>query len=94
MTGCSTAAFSRVRHKRDRDDLGRATRQAGESRANAAIFRARAADARAEKNLGATIAEKYPELYDREVTARRAHQQAQRVKQAAQIAVRISRGRQ
>jgi conjugative relaxase-like TrwC/TraI family protein len=70
--------------KRDRDDVGRATRQAGESRANAALFRAQAADARAEKALRATIAEKHPELYDREVTARRAYQQTQQAKQAAQ----------
>ncbi|WP_119580652.1 MobF family relaxase [Streptomyces europaeiscabiei] len=70
--------------KRDRDDVGRATRQAGEFRGYAASHRAQAADARAEKAMRATIAEKYPELYDREATARRAHQQAQQTKQDAQ----------
>ncbi|MDQ0689007.1 conjugative relaxase-like TrwC/TraI family protein [Streptomyces achromogenes] len=70
--------------KRDRDDVGRATRQAGEFRGHAASNRAQAADARAEKALRATIAEKFPELYDREATARRAHQHAQQAKQAAQ----------
>ncbi|MFJ2568223.1 MobF family relaxase [Streptomyces sp. NPDC087568] len=70
--------------KRDRDDVGRATRQAGEFRAYAAGHRAQAADARAEKALRTTIAEKHPELYDREVTARRAYQQAQQTKRAVQ----------
>ncbi|MFE1288624.1 MobF family relaxase [Streptomyces sp. NPDC058751] len=67
--------------KRDRDDVGRAIRKAGEFRGYAASHRRQAADARAEKALRATIAEKHPELYDREATARRAHQQT---KQAAQ----------
>ncbi|MGP3737506.1 hypothetical protein ACTWJ9_30760 (plasmid) [Streptomyces sp. GDS52] len=71
--------------KRDRDDIGRATRQAGEFRGYAAGHRAQAADARAEKALRATIAEKFPELYDREVTSRRAHQQAQQAKRAKQV---------
>ncbi|MGR6968336.1 hypothetical protein ACU639_01800 [Streptomyces cynarae] len=62
--------------KRDRYDVGRATRQAGEFRANTAIFRTQAAEARAEKALRATIVQKFPELYDREVTARRAYQHA------------------
>ncbi|MGW3028052.1 hypothetical protein [Streptomyces sp. NPDC001221] len=70
--------------KRDRDDVGRATRKAGEFRGYAASHRAQAADARAEKALRATIAHKFPELYDREVTGRRALQQAQQAKQAAQ----------
>ncbi|NWF28006.1 relaxase domain-containing protein [Streptomyces sp. PKU-EA00015] len=70
--------------KRDRDDVGRATQKAGEFREHAASHRAQAADARAEKALRATIAEKHPELYDREVTARRAHQQTQQAIQAAQ----------
>ncbi|KOV97432.1 hypothetical protein ADK65_25690 [Streptomyces sp. NRRL B-1140] len=67
--------------KRDRDDVGRATRRAGEFRAYAASHRAQAADARAEKTLRATIAEKYPQLYDREVTGRRAFQQAKQTTQ-------------
>jgi hypothetical protein len=67
--------------KRDRDDVGRATRKAGEFRGYAASHRAQAADARAEKALRATIAEKFPALYDREVTRRRAHQQAQQAVQ-------------
>ncbi|MYV47129.1 hypothetical protein [Streptomyces sp. SID2888] len=70
--------------KRDRDDVGRATRQAGEFRAYAAGHRAQAADARAEKALRATIAEKHPELYDREVTGRRSFQQARQAQQTAQ----------
>ncbi|MGW5283971.1 hypothetical protein ACWERI_31660 [Streptomyces collinus] len=70
--------------KRDRDDVGRATRKAGEFREYAASHRRQAADARTEKTLRATIAAKFPELYDREATARRAHQQAQQAKQAAQ----------
>ncbi|MFD9466787.1 MobF family relaxase [Streptomyces sp. NPDC060027] len=71
--------------KRDRDDVGRATQKAGEFREYAARNRSQAADARAEKALRVTIAEKFPQLYDREVTARWAHQQAQQAKQAATV---------
>ncbi|MER6789521.1 MobF family relaxase [Streptomyces sp. NPDC000658] len=70
--------------KRDRDDVGRATRKADEFRGYAVGHRAQAADARAEKALRATIAEKFPELYDREATSRRAYQQAQQARQATQ----------
>ncbi|MFH8470584.1 hypothetical protein [Streptomyces sp. NPDC017991] len=70
--------------KRDRDDVGRATRKAGEFRGYAASNRAQAADARAEKALRTMIAKKFPQLHDREATLRRAHQQAQHAKQAAQ----------
>ncbi|MFE4663817.1 hypothetical protein ACFRI7_03210 [Streptomyces sp. NPDC056716] len=61
--------------KRDRDDVGRTTRKAGEYRGYAASHRAQAADARTEKALRATIAGKFPQLYDREATGRRAFQQ-------------------
>ncbi|MEU6217251.1 MobF family relaxase [Streptomyces sp. NPDC047022] len=70
--------------KRDRDDISRAVQKAGEFRASADGHRTQAADARLEKELRATIAAKYPALYDREVTARRAHHQEQQAKQAAQ----------
>ncbi|MGC4984288.1 MobF family relaxase [Streptomyces sp. DT193] len=70
--------------KRDRDDVGHAIRKVGEFRGYAASHRRQAADARAEKALRATIAEKLPELYDREVTGRRAVQQEQQqTRQAA-----------
>ncbi|MGX1841164.1 MobF family relaxase [Streptomyces diastaticus] len=75
--------------KRDRDNVGRATRRAGEFRKFAASHRAQATDARAEKALRATIAEKFPELHDREMTGRRAVQQdqAKRAVQHQQAAV-------
>ncbi|MET9820581.1 MULTISPECIES: MobF family relaxase [Streptomyces] len=69
--------------KRDRDDVNRATRQAGELRTFAASHHAQAANARAEKALRAAIAETLPELHDREVTRRRTVQQEQ-ANQAAQ----------
>ncbi|AZK98780.1 MULTISPECIES: MobF family relaxase [Streptomyces] len=63
--------------KRDRDDVGRAARRATEFRGHAAMYRAQAADARAEKALRVTIAEKHPELHRQEVEARKQRQQAQ-----------------
>ncbi|MET8221496.1 hypothetical protein [Streptomyces hirsutus] len=75
--------------KRDRDDVGRATHRAGEFRKYAAGHRAQAADARTEKTLRATIAQKFPQLHDREMTERRAVQQeqARQVAQHQQAAV-------
>ncbi|MBQ0967484.1 relaxase domain-containing protein [Streptomyces sp. RK23] len=63
--------------KRDRDDVSRATRQAGESRKLAASCRAQAAHARTENALRGTIAEKFPDLHDRETTGRLALRQEQ-----------------
>ncbi|MFE5189900.1 hypothetical protein [Streptomyces sp. NPDC056628] len=48
--------------KRDRDDVGRATRKAAEFREYAAGHRRQAADARTEKTLRATIAAKFPDV--------------------------------
>ncbi|MFH9575684.1 MobF family relaxase [Streptomyces sp. NPDC017454] len=83
-----------VRHghsidKRDREDVSRATRQAGEFRTLAASHRAQAANARAEKALRATIAEKFLELHDQEMTGRRTAQreQAKRTVRQQQTAV-------
>ncbi|MFD9087775.1 AAA family ATPase [Streptomyces prasinus] len=73
--------------KRDRDEVGRATRRAGEFRGYAAGHRAQAADARAEKALRATIAQKFPRLYDREMTGRRTVQQEQAKRAVQQPAV-------
>ncbi|MFE5098140.1 hypothetical protein ACFRCI_50025 [Streptomyces sp. NPDC056638] len=67
-----------------RRTLSRAHGEATRAREAAAMYRAVASDARTEKVLRATIAEKFPELHDREVTRRRTHQQAQQTKQAAQ----------
>ncbi|MEV0696087.1 hypothetical protein [Streptomyces sp. NPDC050388] len=79
----STAArYGHSLDKRDRDDVGRAIRRAGEFRAYAVGHRAQAADARAEKALRATIAQQFPQLHDREMTGRRAVQQEQ-ARQAA-----------
>ncbi|MFH9576245.1 hypothetical protein [Streptomyces sp. NPDC017230] len=63
--------------KRDRDDVSRTTRQAGELRTLAAGHRAQAANARAEKAKRTTMAEKFPELHDREMTGRRTLQREQ-----------------
>ncbi|MGC9441997.1 hypothetical protein [Streptomyces sp. WG5] len=75
--------------KRDRDDVSRAARRAGKFRTLAASHRAQAAHARAEKVLRATIAERFPELHDREMTGRRTVQQeqAKRAVQHQQAAV-------
>ncbi|MGW0345997.1 MobF family relaxase [Streptomyces anthocyanicus] len=75
--------------KRDRDDVSRATCQAGEFRKLAASHRAQAANARAEKALRAAIAEKFPELHARETTGRHTVQQeqAKRIVQHQQAAV-------
>lgn len=72
--------------KRDRDDVGRATRKAGEYRGFAASYRAQAADARTEKALRATIANRFPELRDREVAGRDDRQQARQAAQHQQTA--------
>jgi len=72
--------------KRDRDEVGRAARRADQYRAYAASHRAQAADARAEKALRAAIAQKFPELHDREVRSRRELQQARQAAQHQQAA--------
>ncbi|MFI8952161.1 MobF family relaxase [Streptomyces sp. NPDC053750] len=75
--------------KRDRDDVSRATRRAREFRTFAASHRAQAVNARAEKALRATIAEKFPDRHDLETTGRRTLQQeqAKRTLQHQQAAV-------
>ncbi|MET8832036.1 MobF family relaxase [Streptomyces sp. NPDC004610] len=75
--------------KRDHDNVGRTAARAGECRRSAAMFRAQATNARAEKALRVTIAEKYPALHSREASGRENRQQAQQTaqQQAAPAAV-------
>ncbi|MFD5428503.1 MobF family relaxase [Streptomyces sp. NPDC127084] len=77
VTDMRSAAERQGHHldKRDRDAVGRATRQAGEFRKYAASHRAQAADARTEKALRATIADKFPKLHDKETAGRERRQE-------------------